>query len=298
MSSYGSGSFRQRILVPLDGQEWAEQALLFASAFGDGQTDLVLARVVENPAEAVAAQSELDELANLRTAGFSSVQAVVRIGGPADEILAVAAETDANLIVMATRARTGIGRLTHGSVADEVARRASVPCMVIPEKVLAAAGAAGLGKAPIDEIIVPLDSSDGSRVVLPVAIELAKELGVGIRLMQAVSPSAVAMSAGGPGMPMPEVVYDDIFEALEEGAKEHLMAVQGEVKAAGVECRIEVLTGPSSQAIVDALTQHDLIVMPTHARSGLARVIMGSVAERLIRSGKAPVVLVKFENHA
>ena len=145
----------KRVLVALDGAASSEAVLRFVLAIA-GPLDMrvVLVRVVEPlrpvitpelyaaPLEDVEGRRRDAEeylrpiAATLRARGVETAWAVRR-GRPADEILAAAVESGADMIAMATHGRTGVGRLLFGSVAEAVLRQATVPVFMIrqPDRV-------------------------------------------------------------------------------------------------------------------------------------------------------------------
>lgn len=141
----------ERMLVPLDGSEVAEAILPFAEQVaGPLDAEVVLLRVVEppSPVELVAsagavapdiftlrdmeAKSYLSEVQRRLSKKGLRVRTRVALGGPpAEEILAAAQATSADLIAMATRGRSGLGRALFGSVAESVLRASPVPVLLI-----------------------------------------------------------------------------------------------------------------------------------------------------------------------
>jgi nucleotide-binding universal stress UspA family protein len=140
----------ERMLVPLDGSEGAEAILPFAEQVaGPLDAEVVLLRVVEpiSPVEVVAsagvvtpdtftlrdmdAKRYLSEIEGRLSKKGLRVRTRVALGPPADEILAAARATSADLIAMATRGRSGLGRALFGSVAQSVLRASPVPVLLI-----------------------------------------------------------------------------------------------------------------------------------------------------------------------
>jgi nucleotide-binding universal stress UspA family protein len=138
----------QRVLVPLDGSPTAEAILPTLVKLGTPWClDAVLLRVVplappyvsegtrrtiaEDPERLrEAAAAYLEEVAERACGDAVRVQRVVRMGEPAEEILAAARELAVDLIAMSTHGRSGLGRLLFGSVTEAVLRRAGVPILV------------------------------------------------------------------------------------------------------------------------------------------------------------------------
>jgi nucleotide-binding universal stress UspA family protein len=139
------------------------------------------------------------------------------------------------------------------------------------------------------KILVPLDFSAHSDAALGLAIELAREHGAEIHLVHAYElPAAVTMAYG---VAIPQAVWDGVQEAaagrLEEGRKR--------AEAAGLRATTHLATAPAADAIANAAETFgaDLIVMGTRGLTGLKHVLLGSVAERTIRSARCPVLTVK-----
>jgi nucleotide-binding universal stress UspA family protein len=139
----------ERLLVPLDGSEPAEAILPFVEQVaGPLDSEVVLFRVVEpiSPAEALTAgvvtpdtlalremdaKRYLSEVERRLSKRRLRLRTLVGLGPPAEEILAAAKATGADLIAMATHGRSGLGRVLFGSVAEAVLRASSVPVLVI-----------------------------------------------------------------------------------------------------------------------------------------------------------------------
>ena len=140
-------------------------------------------------------------------------------------------------------------------------------------------------------ILVPTDFSDHADRALTVAIELAKPLGATIDLLHvSTSPMPIVASIGGsipPPLPLP--TPDELMSiqrTLDERAEQ--------VRSAGLECSTAIVEG---QAPVEIVSQSrkigaDLIVMATHGRTGMRRLIFGSVAQEVLRRTSLPLVLV------
>ena len=140
----------ERMLVPLDGSEGAEAILPFAEQVaGPLDAEVVLLRVLEpaSPIELVAsagvvtpdtftlrdmdAKRYLSEIERRLSKKGVRVRTRVAFGPPAEEILAAAKATGADLIAMATHGRSGLGRALFGSVAESVLRASPVPVLLI-----------------------------------------------------------------------------------------------------------------------------------------------------------------------
>jgi nucleotide-binding universal stress UspA family protein len=298
-----------RILIPLDGSGLAEQALPFARTIGGNQAEYVLVHVVPPAApevewitrQVVATVEEIEARAMadarnglLRAAGFwlgerPHIHLEVTDGDPAAAILRVAEQRRADLIVLASHGRGATGRLVFGSVADRLAHASPVPVLIVRP----ADTNAELTAARIDRLLVPLDGSDLSQRALPVAAALARQLAIPVLLVQAIG--VAERIAPYPGAYAPPA---DVLQQAQAAVAESLAAAAAAMRQPSLTVTTEILVGPAFGAIADATAQGDIVVMASHGRSGIQRWLLGSVAEKLVRSGPVPVMIVPVGNRA
>lgn len=297
-----------RVLVPLDGSSLAEQAIPYAQAVAGKDGALVFLHALPEPEpiygllgdvlvpadevlrlEEESARQMLQETVE-RWRPVLAADPVLDLmpGDPAEAILKAAERHHCQMIVMASHGRGAVGRLAFGSVADRVARTATIPVLIIrPQD-----AAPEIAPVTILRIVVPHDGSALADEALPVAADLAKRLQVPVHVIRAVNPAAMLLPAPLAGGPYPAEVYQELQEELVAEARASLEEAARRLETMGVQATTAVVEGPPVVAIEGALTAGDLIVMTSHGRSGVARWVLGSVAEKLIRSGPAPVVLV------
>jgi nucleotide-binding universal stress UspA family protein len=207
-----------------------------------------------------------------------AVDYVTRVGAAADEILRAAEELGADLIVMGTHGRTGLRRLLAGSVAEAVLRRAPCPVLALrsPDRAREAEG--------IRVILHPTDFSDRSADALRVARTLARDHGARLVLLHVASNEITA--EGMVIIPTDPAVYR---EALDE--------MRGRLGGPDLKFPVEsaVREGDAAAEILRAAGEIpcDLIVMGTHGRRGLGRLLMGSVAEAVLRRALCPVLTIR-----
>jgi nucleotide-binding universal stress UspA family protein len=207
----------------------------------------------------------------------------VEIGDPATEIVAVAKIRQADLIVMTTHGYGAVKRTLFGSVTDRVVRSTSVPILVVRPRDEVAAGETGAFR----RIVVALDGSTLAENALTGARELAQQLDVPITLVRAVHFNYMVPAVDGT-----IAVALDATEDMLGYAREYLTSVQETLAAEGLTVSIDVQLGLPFD-VVDAMNQPgDLIILTSHGRGGLGRWLLGSVAEKLIRSARVPVLLV------
>jgi len=202
----------------------------------------------------------------------------VRDGLPAEALLCMAHEIGCDLIVTATHGRTGLRRLLAGSVAEAVLRKARCP-------VLALHTLEPAGEAPgIRVVLHPNDFSENSEPALNVARLLARDHGARLVVLH-VAPPEVLIN-GSTMVPTDPRVYRD---ALEE--------IRGRLEGPDLKFPVETraVQGDSAAEILRAAKEAEcgLIVMGSHGRTGLGRLLMGSVAEAVLRKATCPVLIVK-----
>jgi nucleotide-binding universal stress UspA family protein len=190
----------------------------------------------------------------------------------------MAREIASDLIVMGTHGRTGMRSLLAGSVAIAVMRRAHCPVLALrsPEVPREA--------KEIRMILHPTDFSVDSEAVLRVARSLARDLGARLVILH-VAPLDI-LSSGTMTAPVDPRVYNDLLED-----------VRKRVDGPDLKNRVETefTRGDAAAEILRAASElgSDLIVMGTHGRTGLSRLLMGSVAEFVLPRASCPVLVVK-----
>lgn len=139
-----------------------------------------------------------------------------------------------------------------------------------------------------DNILVPTDGSAGMSTVIDHAEELAAVHGATLHALHVTNTASLA------DLPM-ESSWDGVSQALKEQGKEAIEEVEKWVDA--VEVKTEVLDGSPADRIVSYAEENDCdcIVMGTHGRSGVDRLLLGSVAERVIRRARVPVTTIHVD---
>jgi nucleotide-binding universal stress UspA family protein len=232
--------------------------------------------------------------AELRTGASIQVSFAVVRGGASEMICERAKEIDADLIVMTSHARTGFGRLWLGSVADSVVRNATIPVLML--RPVERAPDREMAKRLFKHVLVPLDGSSMAAEALGPAIDIARASGADVTLIQVVAPVPL-VSAYDVTIPLgyPPLLPDE--EATREVASE----AEGELaeiarrlsQEHGINVRSEVIVSARTPvSIIDYARGHDvdLIAMCTHGR-GATRLLIGSVADALLRGSGLPVLL-------
>jgi nucleotide-binding universal stress UspA family protein len=147
-------------------------------------------------------------------------------------------------------------------------------------------------------ILVALDESTLAERVLLHAEALAEKFGATLLLLRATMPPAELIAASGAAgviEPVPVVDPTPVLEAEHEGARRYLEGIERLLGQRGLRTERVVVEGPAGDAIVERATalHADLVAMTTHGRSGLGRLLLGSVADHVVRHAPCPVLLVR-----
>lgn len=284
----------KKLLVPLDGSPLAERALPYAVALARAtQGQLVLVRVTEHPSLSDDPDAEKDAQAYLQTALDKVRQEGLLIEprvhhryleSVGQAILLAVRDQQAEAIVLSTHGRSGLGRWVYGSVADEVLRGADVPVLLV--------SAVSRRVWPTDRglrILVPLDGSTLAEEVLGTAAPLAERAGGELVLLQAVE--------------LPTYLYDGIgyaypaheLDLLRDDAVQYLEGLADKLRSTGKRVSVVAEIGFAASTIADVAREQDidLIAMATHGRSGLARLVLGSVATATLHQATVPILLTR-----
>jgi len=146
----------------------------------------------------------------------------------------------------------------------------------------------------ITRILVPMDFSEESSRAAEYALSLAAKLGASVELLHVVEDP---IASGAWGAEAYVVNVPDLITELEADAKRRLASIKAGYEAHGVPIETSVVTGSPARTIVALAEGQEcrLIVMGTHGRSGLSHMLLGSVAERVVRTAPCPVLTVRAE---
>ena len=142
----------------------------------------------------------------------------------------------------------------------------------------------------IRHILAPTDFSDFSKQGLKSALELAQTFGAKLLLLHVVDPPPYPIE----GL-VPSQLGANLLEDLERQASNDLAAVLPEAQATQVDIARRVMIGIPYRKIIEVAEadKADLIVMTTHGRTGISHLVMGSVAERVVRTAPCPVLTIR-----
>lgn len=242
----------------------------YASFLGDSSAYLA---AMERAREE--ASSELENLAkNLRNRGVAT-KVMLLEGSPYTEIIGFAEKQGADLIVMSTRGLSGLERVLVGSTAEKVVRNASCPVLTVHEQ----------PETPlkIRNILLLTDLSNLSKKAFAPAAELAGALSAKLTLLH-------IMETNVPLGKEDEKTLADALVGVMEGLLTDTVAEEFRERIAKVVLKAGDTAGGVARFCED--NPVDLIVMTTHGRSGLRKTLLGSVAEKILRSVEIPVLTV------
>jgi len=292
----------RRILVPTDFSPCAEQALdwaLYLATRSGANLHLLHAVVLfqEDPHDPAHHFPDLEDLhARLTAAAEEAMQAglaqrdtrhltVTRaqrrgVSAPG-VILDYAAERAVDAIVVGTHGRTGLERLLLGSVAESVVRRAGCPVLTVP----------GEGGPPphVERIAVAVDFSDHSPATVAAAAHLARLCGARLEALHVVEEQMH------PSFYLTKSSLLDLAPHIVDASREAMAKVLEEAGVDASTAALHVLEGQAARRIVAFAEASgvDLLVLGSHGLTGWEHTLLGSVAEKVVRTSRCPVLTVK-----
>ena len=307
-----------KVIVPLDGSDLAEQALPYAELVAQTLSvplelvqayDVLPSSLLGSRSPRVAdqlqqgarerAEAALEPTRQRLEAAGCAVNVATQRGPAADVIVAQAGTDPGALVVMCTHGRGGISCWVMGSVTDKVLHTIPNPMLIVRASVT---GPPSPGTS-LQSVLVPLDGSPLSELAVPHAVSMAAALSARITALQ-VTPTAdyyqrqinfVSPDMGGvpdfdPSSP------EDMTQADAASVAAYLEDVTNRMAidhAHGVDTA-HVVDDNVAQSIIDrASAQPCLVVMTTHGRSGVGRLVLGSVTDRVIRHSSVPVLVIR-----
>lgn len=199
----------------------------------------------------------------------------------------------AGLVVMTTHGRGGLSRAWLGSVADALVRHLHVPVLLARQRSL---GGGGADAPPVRRVLVPLDGSPRAEAVLEHALSLGSPSDTEYLLLRVVVPTEPVPIPyrGAPGSDAPP--YRTELELREQEAQQYVASVAERVSrsAMSVHGRVVVHAYPA-RAILDIAREFDadLIALSAHGHHALGRLLLGSVADKVIRGATVPTLVYR-----
>jgi nucleotide-binding universal stress UspA family protein len=245
------------------------------------------------PSEHDVEQAVLKELESMaHDCGVSSAKCEVLSGAPPfDEICRLARTIPADLVVMPTHRRTGLKHVFLGSTAERIVQHSSCPVLVTRGKALQVDNGS---RFRIKTILVPVDFSSCSREGLRYAIAFANEFGAKIILLHSTYLGYVYSCEGA-------AIYDipGLQRAARETAGRKMRELVRSVNFGAVKFETVFTEGSPVIDICGFAKDHDvdLIITSTHGFTGFTHVMIGSIAEQVVRHACCPVLVVPSHPH-
>jgi nucleotide-binding universal stress UspA family protein len=299
------------VLVPMDFSAASMQALDYAVPIAEQfNSSIHLLYVQERDQEflpAAGASHILLECAATRTqlrrqlAGiqsgrpfcFHADNSHIRSGRAYRKTCQLAREIDADLIVVASRGQTGLPRVLLGSTAEQIVRHAPCPVLVARQQKQKRRSTASKSvrrdsQFSIRRIMVPVDFSDCAIKAVKYAASFAKQCGAQVHVFHAVFPHDYLL--------LDRSVCDPsvLREAELTSARKHMEVISRLDCLRGIVCENAVRTGYPVREICRELdnSKIDLVITSTHGQTGPKRVLVGSVAEHIVRYAQCPVLVI------
>jgi len=322
---------RTKVLIALDGSAWSRQILTpIRQLLTPANHELMLLRVAELPVGIVGApprpiatgwmrtmyesqrdleytlhpiydsQQEANERAALEMTllpdqqllqrdGFI-VTSLVRFGDPAEEIANLARHANVDIVAMATHGQTGLRHLIMGSIAEQVLCDLTIPVLLIRPADRTEDHALARPADHCLTAIVPLDGSPIAEQAIDCATRLASSIGARL-VLAAVEPTVGDVGLAEAGV-VPYWVLAD-HEAAVQRLNKYLKQTAARLMDMGLNVETRLAEGSPADEIlrISAAEHADLIIMTTHGRSGMERLLLGSVAAKVLQNADVPVLL-------
>ena len=296
------------ILVPVDGSSLAEQAIPVALDIAErSRSKVKLVLVHQAPpvfiepeytrlytkVDLTVLKAERGYLKGLveqhRPRMGKALTSAVLQGPPATTLSKYIPDADVELVVMTTHGRGGLRRAWLGSVADHLVRTVEVPVLLIRAR---EEGSVSRWTG-FDRILVPLDGSALAEAALEPVTELAQLVDATITLVNVVAPAVLITE---PALQLPQGYDEKVTAIRRDAAQDYLRDVverlhEQDIKASG----LTVIGAGVAEVILDLARSEGvgLMAIATHGRSGLKRLMLGSVADKLVRAAEVPVLVCR-----
>lgn len=265
---------RTAVLVAHDGSPHSGAVVDALAPWLGPDVDVTLMHV--DAGEGGDVRSELDATkAKLAASGAEVTRLDETSDDPAGAIVDAASRLEPAFVALSTHGRSGVERWVRGSVAERVLRSCPVPVFMVNPMTRA--------ERQISSIVVPLDTSANSAAILDVMLPLAKAFQARVTLLF--------------------VDWDDPTDTpgmaarrraeREQDVQKWLSGPRQRVEDQGLEVEIRIVHGDVAEEIVKLARPevHDLLAMTTHGRTGAGRWLLGSIAEKVLRECRIPVLL-------
>ena len=294
------------LLVPFDGSVQAESVFPYVALLADGDLDVILLQVIPEAqslssplgdvllsanelrrATERAAHADLDRAAAQLASVAPSlrIKRLVETGDPWQRIAEVAARRKARGILLSSQGVSATGPSGFGTVVGRVVSMAPVPVMVVRPD----------GIAPdadlVARFVIAHDGSEHAARAVPLVQDLARRLSAHIHIVTVVEDEESPLSGSVAATIDPHVRDEAQGDALNL-ARQRVEGTGALLMRQGLPASWQVLSGPAAPAIIGACVDRDVLVVTSHGHSS-SRWVLGSVAEKLLRDSRVPVILLR-----
>jgi nucleotide-binding universal stress UspA family protein len=288
----------KKLLCPLDFSPGSQHTVRVAARMTrEADAELELVHVWQQPSGAFSGEYAIpddviqrmvdDEQRRLTTAtsevarlGIQRATSRLLRGVPWDQIVEAArADPAVGLIVMGTHGHSALARVLLGSVVEQVVRHAPCSVLVVRE---------GREDRPYRNVLCPIDFSEDSSHAVDRAAELTAQGGAGITLLHVIEPPTAftgVFEAGSYLEPLGRQVTHELARWASTLAKRVPVPVNTAIRIGR--------PGVQTLAVLDGDPTFDLVIIGSHGRTGITRILLGSVAEKVLRHAACPVLVVR-----
>jgi nucleotide-binding universal stress UspA family protein len=278
----------QKILVPVDFSEPSKKAVNYGLSLAlEFDSRLILAHIAKyDPVAFEQSKADLLELIPPDCREVLNFELIVKSGDVRSEIIGIIEDREVDLVVMGTHGRPYFERLLLGSVTDRVLRKVHVPIMTVshldPEKEIHKPG-----PVPLQRILYATDLSDGSEQGFEFSIRLARGLDASVLVAHVIQPADALLHGFETAAFLPN--YADEVRAQ---AEEKLARMVGLVSDGRVPVTTIVADGVPYETLNTLAAEHkaDLVILNVRNKGLLERAVIGTTAERVIRTATVPVL--------
>jgi nucleotide-binding universal stress UspA family protein len=300
----------RNVVVSLDGSRFAETAVPVGARLARAAGARLRVVMVHEPAMALVPAADIpvtigpDEVAikaeekaylagvalDLGPVGGAPVEFSLLEGLAGPTLVTELDRAGPDLLVMATHGRGPLSRFWLGSVADHVIRHTTVPVLLLHPK---DGDPVPPAEARLERGLVALDRSEEAEAILPPLMALARVTQAHLTLVNVVEP---VLGISGAVPPYPVALPQETLEALRAEGQKYLDEVADRLRAEGIGVATKVIVGLGiAGTILNQLDQgkHDFVAMTTHGATGFRRLLLGSVADKVIRGSSRPTLVLR-----
>jgi nucleotide-binding universal stress UspA family protein len=311
MDALGDATIGSPLLVPFDGSAHAECVFPYVALLADGDQDVILLQVVPEvqsvnsplgdvmlsasdlrQATETAARADLDRAAAQLTSAAPSlrIERLVETGDPSQRISQVATHRQARGILLSSQGVSATGPSGFGTVVGRIVSMSPVPVMVVRPS--------GIAPDPdlVARFVIAHDGSEHAARAVPLAQELARRLSAHIHIITVVEDEESPLS-GGVAATIDPHLRDEVQADALNLARHRVEGTGAQLMRQGLPASWQVLAGPAAPAIIATCVDRDVLVITSHGQSN-SPWVLGSVAEKLLRDSRVPVILLRTSSGA